>query len=211
MSQPRGELTFPSVRWSGQLTLWTMKYKFSKRTLSDCKVGSYRPTWRGKKERDFVTYSFYQTSAFFSPQREAPGATPRGPLWGHVAVLRLQTQGEGLFVQVLDSPCVVRLRHTLQLASQTSPTLNYKSSTDLFTYRVSEMSSDTSLSVECSLTWKSPSQEMLLWGRRKAQPSMCKTASSVTARKWRGSSSRRAVTFTCVGECRGLGTVGGVH
>lgn len=71
------------------------------------------------------------------------------------------------------------------------------------TYRVSEMSSDTSLSVECSLTWKSPSQEMLLWGRRKAQPSMCKTAFRIAAGRWRGSSSRRAVTFTCVGECRG--------
>ena len=73
------------------------------------------------------------------------------------------------------------------------------------TYCVSETSSDTSLSVECSLTWKSPSLEMLRWGKRKAQPSMCKTASSVTASRWRGSSSGRAVTFTCVGECRGWG------
>lgn len=73
----------------------------------------------------------------------------------------------------------------------------------LLTYCVSEMSSDTSLSVECSLTWKSPSQEMLLSGRRKAQPDMCKTASSVTASSWWGSSSGRAVTSMCVGECRG--------
>lgn len=197
MSQPRGKLTFSSVRWSGRLTLWTVKCKVSKRTLSDYRVGFYRPTWRGKKRERLLLPVLSARPQLSCPLREKLGSDTQGSLQTHVAVLWLPTQGEGLFVQVLDSPRVVRLCHALQCHLRllqleitdlpvTPYVLCFRGSSEL-----------ASLSVECSLTWKSPSQEMLLSGRRKAQPDMCKTASSVTASRWWGPPPGRAVTSMC--------------
>lgn len=205
MSQPRGKFTFSSVHWSGRLTLWTMKCKFSKRTLSDCRVGFYRPTWRGKKKRGCCYLLFLPDLSFRFPLERSSRNNTQGATLEPRGCSSAADTRRGIICSGTCQPsCCKALPCSAVVISDFS---NMK--LQIFqwpvTYCVSETSSDTSLSVECSLTWKSPSQEMLRWGRRKAQPSMCKTASSVTASRWRGSSSGTAVMSTCVGECRGWG------
>lgn len=206
MSQPRGKLTFSSVPWSGRLTLWTVKCKVSKRTLSDYRVGFYRSTWRGKKrERDCCYLFFLPRLSFLVPLERSSGNDTQGAaLEPHGCSLAADTRRGIICSGTWQPSCCKALPCSTGVISGFS-NLKLQIFQWLLTYCVSETSSDTSLSVECSLTWKSPSQEMLLSGRRKAQPDMCKTASSVTASRWWGSSSRRVVTSTCVGECRGWG------
>lgn len=131
------------------------------------------------------------------PQGEAAGTTPRDPVRSHLAVLRLQTQGTGLSVQVQHSPRPLP-----------SPMLSVcPSLLMLGGCHLSGTSLAGSRSLGSSRTCTCPFRGTHLLQGRMCLLGTCRTTCGDLAPSWPSCSCRTMGMSTCAGE-RGLGWEG---